>query len=180
MKTQTHIVLLRGVMPSGKNKVPMARLREVLSEAGFGAVRTYIQSGNVLLTSELPGERVGHEVNRLIKENIGAELSVLVRTRDDLRRILAGNPYLEDHDVSRVFFSLFAQTPPAQKVKALLGRDFADEQLSITEEAAYMFIPGTYGRGRLSNNFLEKQLGVTATTRNFNTLRNLVELSRPP
>ena len=49
----TYIVLLRGVMPSGKNKVPMAQLREVLMRGGFGNVRTYVQSGNVLVDSGL-------------------------------------------------------------------------------------------------------------------------------
>ena len=58
MKTNTYVVLLRAVMPTGKNKVPMAQLREVLTQAGFENVRTYIQSGNVLLNTPLSAREV--------------------------------------------------------------------------------------------------------------------------
>ncbi len=76
----TFIVLLRGVMPSGKNKVPMVRLREVLKEAGFGNVRTYVQSGNVVVDYGLSAQEIGKYVQELIKKHIGADLVVVVRT----------------------------------------------------------------------------------------------------
>jgi len=47
----------------------------------------------------------------------------------------------------------------------------------MARDAAYMFIPGDYGRGTLSNNFLEKELGVPATMRNFNTISKLIKIS---
>lgn len=173
-----YIILLRGVMPSGKNKVPMARLREVLTQAGFSNVRTYIQSGNALINSELSASETEKRIHTLIKEHIGADLVVVARTGIELQNVLANNPFQEDYDTSRVFFALFAQIPVAAKTQELLAQDFGEEKLVITEDAAYMYIPGTYRRGKLSGIFLEKKLNVSATMRNFNTLSKLVEISK--
>jgi uncharacterized protein (DUF1697 family) len=177
MKGKTYIVLLRGVTPGGKNKVPMARLREVLAAAGFENVRTYIQSGNVLVESQLPAKEIEKTVHDLIKKHIGPDLSVVVRTGAQVAKMLEENPFKKGFDISRVFFVSFAVAPPEEKVKDLLAQDFSPEVLAVTRNAAYMYIPGAYGRGTLSNNYLEKKLGVPATMRNFNTLNKLVELS---
>ncbi|MBI2331728.1 MAG: DUF1697 domain-containing protein, partial [Chloroflexi bacterium] len=170
---KTYIVLLRGVMPTGKNKVPMAQLREVLAKDGFGNARTYIQSGNALVDTDLPAKELEKRIHQLIRKHIGADLAVVARTRTQLQKILHENPFAKGHDISRVFFVSFAEPPSVPKVKDLLVQNFSPEKLVIVKDAAYMYIPGTYGRGRLSNNFLEKKLGVPATTRNFNTLSKL-------
>jgi uncharacterized protein (DUF1697 family) len=172
-----YIVLLRAVMPSGKNRVPMAQLRQTLEEGGFENVRTYIQSGNALVDTTLPAREVEERVRALIKEHIGPDLAIVARTRDQLRKVLEGSPFREGHDQSRVFFVLMATRPPAAKVKALLAEDLGDEKLAIVGTCAYMYIPGAFGRNRLSNAFVEKKLGVATTTRNLNTLTKLVAMS---
>jgi uncharacterized protein (DUF1697 family) len=171
------IVLLRAVMPSGRNKVPMAQLREALSAGGFENVRTYIQSGNALLDTTLPAREVEQRVRALIKEHIGPDLAIVARTPDQVRTVLEGNPFQTGHDQSRVFFVLMATKPSPAKVKALLAEDFGEEKLAVVGTCAYLYVPGTYGRNRLSNNFVEKKLGVAATMRNLNTLTKLVEMS---
>lgn len=173
---QTYIVLLRGVMPSGKNRVPMAQLRAVLSDAGFGSVRTYIQSGNALVQSSLAAPEIEARVHDLIKTQIGPDLVVVVRTAAQLQQMLDGNPF-PHLDISRVFFVAFAQAPLSHKVADLLAEEFAPEQVVITPEAGYLYIPGSAARSKLSNTYLEKKLGVSATTRNFNTVSKLIELS---
>lgn len=174
----TYIVLLRGVMPTGKNRVPMAQLREVLSEAGFAGVRTWIQSGNAILRTDMAPKALETRVSELIRTHIGADLAVAVRTAAEVRQILDGNPFTaDDDDLSRVFFVTLIDAPSPEKTAALLAQDFGSERLVITPYAAYMYVPDTYGRGKLSNNFLEKKLGVAATTRNFNTLRKMVEMA---
>ncbi len=162
MASKTYIVLLRAVMPTGKNKVPMAELRRVLSEAGFQNSRTYIQSGNALVESKLSPQQIEEQVHQLIKSQIGLDLVVVVRTRAELEGVLNNNPFKEGYDISRVFFVLFSKRPEAERVKELLAQDFGDEKLSITTDAAYLYIPDSYG-GKLSTNFLERKLGVSAT-----------------
>jgi uncharacterized protein (DUF1697 family) len=175
---KTVVILLRAVMPTGKNKVPMARLREVLGNAGFENVRTYIQSGNAFVDSELSTREVETRVHDLIKKHIGPDLVVVARTGRQLQKVLDENPFQRGYDVSRIFFVLFAEPPSSQKVKELLRQDFSPEELVITKNAVYMYIPGRDGRGLLSSNFFERKLGVSATMRNFNTMSKLIEMSK--
>lgn len=112
----TYIVLLRGVMPTGKNRVPMAQLREVLSEAGFAGVRTWIQSGNAVLRTDMAPKALETRVSELIRTHIGADLAVAVRTAAEVRQILDGNPFTaDDDDLSRVFFVTLIDAPSDRK-----------------------------------------------------------------
>jgi len=174
----SYILLVRGVTPSGRNKLSMARFRDALEKAGFAHVRTYIQSGNALVDTDLPAHWVEKSVHDLIKNEIGPDLIVLARTGSQLEEALEENPFTEGYDISRVFFVSFAETPPSDKVRELLSLDLSPEKLAFGENTAYMYIPGMYGRGTLSGNFLEKKLGVSATMRNFNTMNRLVTMSR--
>ena len=175
---KTHIVLLRGVMPVGKTKTPMAKLREVLSKAGFKKVRTYIASGNALVDSDLSPAEIEKKVHELIKKHIGPDLVVIVRSGAQLQKTLDENPFTDGHDISRVFYLWFASLPDTAKVKALTAQDFGEEKLVITRHAAYMYIPGSAARSVISNNFLEKKLGVSSTSRNYNTTSKLIEMSK--
>lgn len=177
MATTTYLVFLRGVMPMGKNKVPMAHLREVLAQAGFGNVRTYIQSGNALVDTDLSAREVETRVRALIKEHIGPDLAIMARTRPQAQAVLEACPFYDRPDVSRIFFTLLSEAPDTAKVTALLAQDYGDEALSIRSDTAYLYIPGSAARSVLSTNFLEKKLGVSATSRNLNTMRKMVELS---
>jgi uncharacterized protein (DUF1697 family) len=174
----TYILLVRGVTPSGRNKLSMARFREALEKAGFVHVRTYIQSGNALVDTDLPADTVEKSVRDLIRNEIGPDLSVLARTGSQLEEALEENPFTEGYDIRRVFFVSLAKTPQADKVRELLSLDLSPEKLAFGKNTAYMYIPGMYGRGTLSGNFLEKKLGVPATMRNFNTMNSLVAMSR--
>lgn len=162
-------------MPTGKNRVPMAQLRQVLIDAGFQQVRTWIQSGNVVLRSDLSAKELESRVHQLIKEHIGPELAIVVRTGNELRQMIDNNPFQgEEHPIARVFFVSFQERPPDEKVETLLAQDFFPEKLRIDGMSAYMFIPQAYSDSKLSNNFLERKLGVAATTRNFNTITKMI------
>ena len=127
----TYIVLLRGVMPSGKNKVPMAQLREVLKRGGFGNVRTYVQSGNVLVDSGLSAQEIGKCVRELIKKHIGPDLAVVVRTGSELQKVLEENPFQQGYTISRVFFVVFAQIPTRREYKNFHLRTLAMKNLLL-------------------------------------------------
>lgn len=171
------IVLLRGVTPTGKNRVPMADFREALGRAGFQNARTWIQSGNALVDTPLNREETIKAVSRVLAEDIGADLTVIVKTADELRWVLDGNPFT-DGLPERVFYGQFQQQPDKAKVKALLVNDFGEEKLVITDWAVYCYIPGSAAGAKLTNAFLERKLGVRLTTRNANTLNKLVALAK--
>lgn len=164
-------------MPVGKNKVPMAKLRAVLSEAGYENVRTYIASGNALVDSDKGPREIETHVHNLIEKHIGPDLVVVVRTAAELQKVLDSNPFTKGYDLSRTFFTMFAEPPKAAIVKELNVLDFGEEELVITKHAAYLYIPGNAGRSKINNALLERKLGVGMTARNFNTMSKLIELA---
>lgn len=168
----TYIVLLRGVMPSGKNSIKMAFLREILEQADFANVRTYIQSGNVVLQSSLSPTEIAQKVRTVIFEKNGSDLPVIVKTPAEIQAILAENPFGEE----RSFFTL--TNDPLNKTFALEleQQDFGEDLLKITEKAIYLYIPTNAARTKLTNNFIEEKLNITATTRNFRTLTKLLAM----
>lgn len=172
-----HIVLLRGVMPTGNNRVPMAQLREVAAQAGYGHVRTWIQSGNLLVHTRETAAQTAGRFRALIKEHIGPDLAVIVRTPQEVSRVLAEDPFQgPPHDPARVFYAFFETQPSREALAALRSRDFGDNTLHITNDAAYMYIPGNYTKAGLNAAVLEKAAGVGVTMRNGNTLRKLEEM----
>lgn len=170
------VILLRGVMPTGKNKVPMATLREVLSEAGFDGVKTWIQTGNILLKSDFTRQKLRDFIHQLILEHIGADIAVIVKTPEEIQQIMAFEPF-PDLPPERVFYTLFNDPLNPDVIDQLEQTDFDQEKLLVIEQAVYLFVPD-YSRGKLNNNFLERKLGIPMTTRNRNTLNKLIELTK--
>ena len=176
----TFIVLLRGVTPNGKNKVPMVRLREVLNGAGFVNVRTYITSGNVLVDTGLPADEAGKSVHDLVKKHLGPDPVVVVRTGPELQRVLDENPFRQGYDISRVFFVIFAQIPVCRESKGTFSRRLWRRKNCFYQHPRRCL--DVYSRpvrqGPAERQFSGKEAGVSATMRNFNTMSRLVEMSK--
>src|SRR5215471_15974037 len=90
-----QIVLLRGINIGPRNRIPMPALRELFTSAGFNDVRTYLQSGNVVLSSDADSERLAQECERRIAQAFGLNVDVIVRTRDELAGVVRRNPLEE-------------------------------------------------------------------------------------
>jgi uncharacterized protein (DUF1697 family) len=91
----TYLVLLRGINVGGKNKVPMAALRELLEELGYRDVSTYIASGNVILRSDRPPAEVKREVEEVLPKRFRLDselISVRVLTHAELRAVVEKRP----------------------------------------------------------------------------------------
>lgn len=173
---KTFVILLRGVMPTGKNKVPMAPLRAALTAAGLGDVRTYIQSGNVIARSNLGQARLEALVHDVIADSFGADIAVVARTADQFENVMRKNP-LAGADRSRLYFSLLAAMPAKDSIAELLSVDFSPDRVRIVDDAIYSWYATKYSDSRYNNSFFERKLKVAVTTRNFNTMTKLVELS---
>lgn len=92
MPDAQHVALLRGVNVGGKNKVPMAELRAALEGEGHQAVRTYIQSGNVLLRSRRSGRRLEEELEAVLERRFGFPVPVVARSHAQLRSVVEDAP----------------------------------------------------------------------------------------
>src|SRR5689334_14228476 len=115
-----YAVLLRGINIGPRNRIAMPALREALAEAGFEDVQTYVQSGNVVLSSPAQAEIVGRKVEKLILDQFELEIGVVVRTAADLKRIQKANPLGEvATNPKRYQVTFLEKKLPAAKVREL-------------------------------------------------------------
>lgn len=173
---ETYVILLRGVIPTGKNKVLMAPLRAALEAAGLEEVRTYIQSGNVVARSNLRQSQLETLVHEVIEERFGGDIAVLARTARAFQDILKRNPFT-NVDTTKLYFTLLATEPEEQWVKAFLSGGYSPDQVTVMGDVVYVLCATQYRDVKVKNNFIERKLRVTATTRNYNTMSRLAELS---
>ena len=163
-------------MPTERNSVLMAPLRAALTAAGLEHVRTYIQSGNVIATSHLAQSELEGLVHSVISASFGGDVTVIARTAEQFRSIIARNPFPET-DAPRLYFSVLASRPKPDRVAAFLSTDWEPDDVRIIEDAVYTRYATKHSDSKFNNDFFERRLQVPATTRNFNTMTKLIKLS---
>ena len=187
----THVALLRGINVGGRNKVPMADLREVVTSLGHTGVTTYIQSGNVLFsTAEADTARLAAALEAAIEERFGIWASVVVLSREELAEVLAGNPYPDEPNPKLVHVVFLNGKPPND----LLDRIAAAESAAAakgsrdTAQAAgrvlFLHTPDGFGTSELAQALFriigvprkQKKQDVAATARNWATATKLLSL----
>jgi uncharacterized protein (DUF1697 family) len=178
-----QIALLRGVNVGGHRRVPMGALRELLAGLGYEDVGTYLQSGNIVLTSDLPPDRLARELEQAITDGLGADPDVVVRSRDELAEVIERNPLgdvaIEPKRFQVVFLS---QAPDPAVVRELEAADLAPEQVAFRGREIYAWHADGIQRSPLAKLLADRRLGGTGTARNWNTVTKLLELAdaQPP
>jgi uncharacterized protein (DUF1697 family) len=175
---ERQIALLRGINIGSKNRVPMPALRELLTDVGWRDVRTYVQSGNVVLSTDLSPRELERECERLITEGFGLKIAVLARTRDELEQVVQRNPLGDvavDPKRYQVSF-LSAELEPAtvEKLSALAA---PQERFVADGRELYVWHPDGVARSKLWNRLASTGLGVTATARNWTTVTTLLTMA---
>lgn len=173
----TWIVLLRGVNVGGRGRLPMAELREALEASGFEDVRTYIQSGNVVLRSPArSAARVEDQVKEVVAASHGLELGVQALRASDLEEAEAGSPFRDEPEEKTVHFLFLSAKPAAAGVKALAELAADSETFEVAGRVLHLHAPDGLARSKLAAR-AEAKLGVEATGRNLRTVRKLLELA---
>jgi uncharacterized protein (DUF1697 family) len=177
-RRQAWVALLRGVNLGARNKVPMAGLRSLMAEIGAEDVQTYVQSGNVVFRSTLARADLARRIEQEIPARFGIDADVVLCTKAELARIVAGNPFAEDEsDPTRLHVTFLAQAPNRGRMADLAAEQFEPDRFHVTRAAVYLHTPRGYGRTKLSNAYFERKLGVRATTRNWRTVTTLAGLA---
>lgn len=173
-----QIVLLRGINVGAHNRIAMPELRELLASAGFGEVRTYLQSGNVVLSSNASPKQLVRECEQQIADRFGLDIQIVVRTRDELAEVVRLNPLGEVAANPKRYQVTFLATEPAPEVvRELTAATVAPEQLVHVGRELYAWHPEGIARSRLWAQLAGKTLGVTATARNWATVTKLLALA---
>ena len=176
-----YISLLRGINVSGQNKIAMPELRQLYESLGLGDIQTYVQSGNVIFTSQPADEAVlAQAIEARIEQQFGYTLPVFVRGVQDFERMIAGNPFLnrEVEDPTLLHVTFLYQAAPVEKLLDTASPNPDGDEFVPGEREIYLFCPNGYGRTKFNNGFFERKLKVAATTRNWKTVKALVELAR--
>jgi uncharacterized protein (DUF1697 family) len=171
-------VLLRGINLGPRNRVAMPALRELLTGAGFKDVRTYVQSGNVVLGSGASPENVARKCARAISSELGLEIDVVVRTRDELAEVVARNPLKEIAANPKRYQVSFLSAELADDVIAKLESVRVEpERFTVIGREVYAWHPDGVARSKLWTSLAGKGLGVTATSRNWTTVTTLLSMA---
>jgi uncharacterized protein (DUF1697 family) len=187
----SHVALLRGINVGGRNKVPMAELREVAVALGHAEVATYIQSGNLLFsTAETDNAKLAAALESAIEDRFGLWSSVVVLSRDELAEVLAANPYADEPNPRLVHVVFLNADPPrdvldriAAAVSAAAAKGSRDT-VQAAGAALYVHTPDGFGKSELALNLFrilappakQKKQGLGATARNWATATKLLSL----
>src|SRR5580765_7829574 len=173
-----HIVLLRGINIGSRNRIAMPELREALEEAGFADVQTYVQSGNIVLSSSSKADAVARKVEREISKRFGLDIDVVVRTHAQIAKIVERNPLEKDaKDPKRYQVTFLSAKPSAAVMRKLEEAAAEKERVVLVGCEIYAWHPEGVGRSRLWTLLAGRGLGVTATARNWKTVTKLLVLA---
>ncbi len=176
-----HILLLRGVNLGAHKRVAMADLRAALSDAGFGEVRTHLQSGNVVLDSDLPSHRVAVAAQDAMADRLALRTDVIVRSLAELQNAIEADPFgAVVTDPSRHVLGFLAGTPDPDGLARIEERIASlpsdGDRHAFSDRHFYLWCP----HGISKSPYFKVRwdaLGVSSTQRNRNTVAALVELA---
>jgi uncharacterized protein (DUF1697 family) len=173
-----QIVLLRGINLGAHKRIAMPELRELLASSGFEDVRTYLQSGNVVLSSDASPEQLARQCEQRIADRFGHDVEVVVRTREELAEVVRRDPLGEVAvNPKRYQVSFLSAEPDAEAVRTMAAVAVPPEQFVVIGREAYAWHPDGVARSRLWARLAGPGLGVTATARNWTTVRKLLAMS---
>lgn len=179
--TSTYAALLRGINVGGRKAVPMAGLRALLTGLGLGGVRTHLQSGNAVFTSEEADEEALRAlVERAVEERFGFPVGCVVRDGAYLRAVADACPFPADTLQGRqLHVTYFSRPVGPEPFAALDAAAFLPEEFRLGDRALYLYAPDGLGRSRLAQVLRgpSESTGAVATSRNWNTVLKLVELT---
>jgi uncharacterized protein (DUF1697 family) len=172
------VVLLRGVNLVRRNRIAMPALREALEGVGYEDVSTYVQSGNVVLSTRKSAKRVRSEIRQLLADRFDLDVAVLVRSRAELARVVERNPLGRVATNPKHYQVTFLESAPSAEVLHKLEAAAAGKERVVhSGRELYAWHPGGQARSKLAALMAGKGLGVTGTARNWTTVTKLLEIA---
>jgi len=175
-KDHTLVALLRGINVGGRNKLPMAELRSIASECGCGSPATYLQSGNLFLSTSKAPATVPTLLADAIKKRCGLEVPVIVRTPDAIQYLIDSNPYAKEaaEDPTKVLVT-FLPEPASKILQEWDHRHFAPERAHVSGSEIYLSLPFGMSKTKLAPALSRIDSVTLGTTRNWRTVVALAE-----
>ncbi|MFC8275740.1 DUF1697 domain-containing protein [Streptomyces sp. NPDC057271] len=182
--TTTYAALLRGINVGGHRKVPMADLRSLLEELGHRDVRTYLQSGNAVFTTDtdrLTGQELTTALEEAVEKRFGFHVDCLVRDAGYLAAVVDACPFPAAELEGRQLHVTYLSEPVTlERFASIDQAAFLPEEFRLGDRALYLYAPDGLGRSKLGEVLSRPALfkGIVATSRNWNTVVRLAEMTR--
>lgn len=179
MGVTTYVALLRGVNVAGARRVKMVDVRDALADAGMDDVTTYIQSGNVILTSRArSATAVERAVEDTLEDAFGLGIDVIARSAAQLDAIVRRNPFAKQaRDPLTVHVGFLKARPGAAAARALRDRTFGADELVLDGTELFLHYPNGSGRSKMTGAVFERVLGTLYTGRNWKVTTELARLA---
>lgn len=179
--TTTYAALLRGINVGGSRKVPMADLRTLMEGLGHGGVRSYLQSGQAVFTADHGDEEsLAAELRDAIEERFGFAVDVIVRDHAYLKAIADNCPFpAGELEGKQLHVTYFSAPVDADRFAEIDQAAYLPEEFRLGDRALYLYVPDGLGRSKLAEHLSRPRLnkGVIATSRNWNTVVKLVDMT---
>ncbi|MET8810665.1 DUF1697 domain-containing protein [Streptomyces sp. NPDC004549] len=179
--TTTYAALLRGINVGGARKVPMADLRTLLTALGYEGVRTHLQSGQAVFSTETREETaLEAELSKAIHEHFGFSVDVIVRDHAYLSAVADACPFPADQLAPKqLHLTYFSEPVTAARFAGIDQAAYLPEDFRLGDRCLYLYAPDGLGRSKLAEVLARPRVtkGLIATSRNWNTVRKLVELT---
>ncbi|HEV7573330.1 MAG TPA: DUF1697 domain-containing protein [Thermoanaerobaculia bacterium] len=176
----TYICFLRGVNVGGNKLLKMAELKTLFGTLKLRDAKTYLQSGNVVFRSDETDTAVlTRRIEDAIRKKSGMEVKIILRTTDQLRKVIAANPLPpEDRNASALVVAFLGGAITDTAKALLMSLKIPSEELHFAKEEVYLYFVESMARSKLAAALTEKKLGVNVTARNWNTVTALLQMGK--
>ncbi len=175
-----HVAFLRGINVGGRGVLKMQDLARMFTSAGCENVKTYIQSGNVVFEARAGDLHRPHRtIEKQLRDRLGVEVKVVLRTSREIENLMRLDPFKKagrDPKAKR-YVAFLHGTPRSKPALPLISAKEGIEVFLVKNLEAFSLSREVKGRYGFPNAFIEKELGVTATTRNWNTVGRIAALA---
>ena len=175
-----YIALLRGINVGPHKRMKMEKLRASCEALGCQQVKTYIQSGNVVLqAAKLSASSLAKRIQERIVADFGFSSDVILRTREEMQKIVNRNPLLKEPgiDSSKLNIVFLSEAPAPSAVKRLEALTLAPDRVRVSGKEIYFYFPNGVSGSSLWKHNLDRMLSVASTMRNWNTVNKLNEMA---
>lgn len=177
---KNFIAFLRGINVSGHKLIKMADLKALLEkDANFHEPKTYIQSGNIVFQSSQEKATLKKQFESVIFKNYGFHVETLIIEANKLQLIKENHPQFSkiETDKKAIYYTFLNTSADQALFDELNQLKQTSEFFKIQDQVIYCYYPNGYGKSKWNNVFFEKKLKVSCTTRNFNTVNKMVEMT---
>ena len=167
-----YIILLRGINVAGKNLLKMSAFKEALLAAGFLRVSTYIQSGNIVLSSSATKEKSKRSIHKILERDFQIETPLFMRSKTQWQSLFERNPWPDLLEGKRLYVAFVDRKTQPEDALLLAPLASNGDRFFLSGHEIFLDLESA-GRTKLTTNNIDKKIGATSTARNLRTIMKL-------